>query len=394
MDFNKRLLLLILILVISCKTERNNIVLPKKTDTYQAVIDTFYTKNPTAIGIMVHIESPKNGISWSGSVGYSDAEKNTELSPTQPALIASNIKTYISATILRLQEQGKLSIEDSISKYLSQKTGALFISDGYDLDHIKIKHLLSHTSGIEDYANKAYLDWVDQHQKHRWTRDEQLQLTIKVGDPLGKPGAMFNYADANYLLCTEIIEQITGKNFYTSIRELLKYSALNFTNTWFPTLEEKPINTLEMVHQYWAKRNWDSHNLDISWDLYGGGGIATNTKELAQFTSHLFNGNIIENKAILKLLFTKIKTTDGKDSNYCLGLSEGEISGLKSYGHEGFWGTTVAYIPQLDTSISVFILDRDQKHLKKIILETLVKELSKKHLSVANVSLLKHLKIE
>jgi D-alanyl-D-alanine carboxypeptidase len=371
------LLIISLLILSSCATKKIESSKNNKVVEYQTIIDSIYQSHPKAIGIMVHIESPVKGISWSGSVGYSDAENKIKLTPDQPALIASSIKTYISATILRLQEQSKLSIEDAIKDHLTNRTIKLFESDGYDLDRIKIKHLLSHTSGIEDYANDEYLDWVDKNQKHRWTRDEQLDLTIEVGNRLGKPEDVFNYADANYLLSTEIIESVTKKPFYESIRELLKYEELGFMNTWFPTLEPQNEQTKPLVHQYWGKKNWDSYNHDISWDLYGGGGIATTTKEMAQFSYNLFNGKIIKDKSTLNQIFTTIETKDGKDNKYGLGLSIGNVKGYTSYGHGGFWGTVVLYFPKMDTSIAVFILERDERILRKTILEALVLELTK-----------------
>ncbi len=207
------LLIISFLILSSCATKKIESSKNNKVVEYQTIIDSIYQSHPKAIGIMVHIESPAKGISWSGSVGYSDAENKIKLTPDQPALIASSIKTYISATILRLQEQNKLSIEHAIKDHLTNRTIKLFESDGYDLDRIKIKHLLSHTSGIEDYANDEYLDWVDKNQKHRWTRDEQLDLTKEVGNRLGKPEDVFNYADANYLLSTEIIEGVTKNHF-------------------------------------------------------------------------------------------------------------------------------------------------------------------------------------
>ena len=373
---NRILILIFCVLAISCEKKSDAKETNIKIESFQSIIDSIYQSNPESIGLMVHIESPKNGVSWSGSTGYSDKENKAELSSDQPALIASSIKTYISATILKLQEQKKLSIENNVSEYLTQKTNDLFKSDGYNFDNIKIKNLLSHTSGIEDYANEEYLNWIDKNQKHRWSRDEQLQLAIKVGNPLGKPQERFNYADANYLLCTEIIEQITEKPFYEAIRELLGYEKLGLINTWFPTLENKSKNTKELVHQYWSEKNWDSYNHDISWDLYGGGGIATTTKELAKFSYNLFNGYIIKDRDVLNLLSTEIKTLDNKENKYGLGLSLGQVKGFKSYGHGGFWGTVVLYFPKLDASISVFVLERDKRKLRKDILQALVTELS------------------
>ncbi len=113
---------------------------------FQKAIDSIYAAHPTSVGIMVHVESPNNKVSWSGSVGYSDQENQIPLDPNQPALIASSIKTYVSATILRLVEIDKLTLEDPIQLYLTEKTNDFFKKDGYNFEAIQIRHLLSHTN--------------------------------------------------------------------------------------------------------------------------------------------------------------------------------------------------------------------------------------------------------
>ncbi len=334
----------------------------------QAAIDSIYTAHPDAIGIMVHVETPEKGISWSGASGYSNKESKTMLDPKQPALIASSIKTYVSATILRLIEDNLITLEQPVGNLLTKKTRDIFKEDGYDLNAIQIKHLLSHTSGIEDYANEDYIEYKDKHPMYRWTRDEQLALAIKVGNPLGKPGKQFSYADANYLLLTEIIEQVTDLTFYKAMRKLLKYDELGIKNTWFPTLEETPDDTKELVHQYWGAKNWDSSNMDVSWDLYGGGGIACPTKDLALFVHHFFNGDIVKNDSIKNLIFTYLPTKETEQYRYYLGLSEDTYHGMKAYGHGGFWGTVMMHFPSINTSISVYILDRDARRLRRDVL--------------------------
>ncbi len=342
----------------------------------QNVLDSIYTANPKSVGLMVHVESPSNGISWSGASGYSNKNSESELEHDQPALIASNIKPYVSATILKLVEENKLSIHQSVKTLLTDKTKELFQTRGYDLDSIAVKHLLSHTSGIQNYATQDYIDFISANKTYRWTRDEQLELTIKQGAPLGNPGTVFNYSDANYLLLTEIIEGIVKKPFHLAMRELLSYEALGLNDTWMPTLEKKPRGTKSLVHQYWGEYNWDSYDIDISVDLYGGGGIACTTHDLAIFTHKLFNSEIIKDTAVFNLIYTKIQTTDSTESNYYLGISSGEYSGYKGYGHTGFWGTAVEYFPALNTTISVFVLDRDERKLRPEIINKILEILT------------------
>ncbi len=338
----------------------------------QTAIDSIYAKHPASVGIMVHVESPNSELSWSGASGYSNQLSRTTLEADQPALIASSIKTYVSATILRLVEEGLLDINQSIGPVLSDRTRTLFEEDGYNFTAIRIKHLLSHTSGIADYATQDYIDDKDKRPMFRWTRNAQLELAVEVGDPLSEPGEHFSYADANYLLLTEIIEQTTGDPFTVAMRELLKYEELGINDTWFPTLEDKPEGTKDMVHQYWGEYEWDSYDLDVSWDLYGGGGSACPTKDIALFVYHLFNGNIVKNDSIQELMFTYIKTEETEQYPYYLGLSEDHYQGMNGYGHGGFWGTVMLYFPEINTAIAVYILDRDERGLRRDVMEAVM----------------------
>lgn len=375
------LLLIVVTISIGCRTTDKNIDSILFYSDCQSAIDSIYMENPKSIGIMVHIESSKNNLSWSGCSGYSDKDQRTKLTSDQPALIASTIKPYISASILRLQEIGLLTIEDPVNKHLTEKTIQLFEKDGYDFSNIRIKHLLSHTSGIKDFVDQEYLEWIDKNQKHRWTREEQLNLTVIKSDPLGNPQDTFSYADANYLLCTEIIESNTRKPFYTAIRDLLKYEDLGFSNTWFPTLEKPSTTTKPLVYQYWGYMNWDSYEQDISYDLYGGGGIATTTEELAKFSYNLFQGNIIQDKILLNKIFTKIIPSNRDDTGYYLGLGESSSRGYTFYHHAGFWGTNVMYYPELETSIAIYILEKDKGQLieevNNVVVNLLIKQLNR-----------------
>jgi len=343
---------------------------------FQSVINTIYANNPTASGIMVHIEAPDESLSWSGAVGYSDKKNQKKINPNQPALIGSNTKMYVSVAILRLIEDGKLGLYAPIENLLSARTKLILQDNHYDLKAIKIVHLLSHTGGIQDYVNDDYMRQVTKAPEHRWTRNEQIALAMKMGDPLNKPGKGFSYADVNYLLLTEIIEQKTGQPFYTSIRKLLNYRKHRLKNTWFYSLEPQPKNSLPLVHQYAGELGWDSYAVNPSFDLYGGGGIAATTKDLARFCQLLFEKKIIKDPETLNLIYTDLGVTQSKHGKYLLGLTESEINGYKTYGHGGFWGTGVQYFPELNTSISVFVLNRDQRRLRKVILEELVKKIS------------------
>ncbi len=327
---------------------------------FKTQLNEAFEKHPNSIGIILHVEAPDLGLSWSGAVGSDGKESGKQLDARQPVLLASNTKPYVAASILRLVESRKLTLDDPIKKHLKDETTKLFEGDGYDFQKITIKHLLSHGSGIADYVDDAYFEFVGNNPKHLWKKSDQLLRSVEVGDPLFEPGTEHKYGDVNYVLLCEIIEQKTGEPFFRAIPKLLKYQELGLTQTWFETLEDRPDSALPLAHQYATSRKWDSHGFNPSWDLYGGGGIASTAKEAAMFMQSLFNGQIIGDRELLGQMHTPIFPKE--KSNYCLGVSLFQFDEFQVYYHGGWWGTDVAYCPEANCSVALFVLDRDKRH--------------------------------
>ncbi|MEM1319790.1 MAG: serine hydrolase domain-containing protein [Bacteroidota bacterium] len=349
---------------------------PAQTEAFQAILDSMLQQHPGMTGLMAHVEAPEQGISWSGAAGKQGPEKGQPLRADQPVLIASNTKTYVSVSILRLVEMGKVKLDQPIGALLSDQTRELLITDGYDLEGITVAHLLSHTGGVFNYVDaEDFFGRMEKNPKHRWTRDEQIALAISAGEPLGKAGALFKYADTNYLLLTEIIEQLTGQPFYEAMKELMAYERHGLTATWFHTLEPAPQGVKPLAYQYVGSLSINSYQLDASYDLYGGGGLAATSKDLARFSQLLFEGKFFEKPETLDLIYTKMPTEDQQDSNYLLGLSSSKVKAMQSYGHGGYWGTTVKYIPELNASIAIFILERDERKYRPVVMEAIVGQL-------------------
>ena len=338
----------------------------------QQVLDSTYQANQDAVGIMIHVESPNKNISWTSAVGFSNKETSEKINKNQPVLLASNTKTYMSATILKLVENKKLALDKPIKRLLHKETRKLLKQKGYKLNAITVRQLLSHTSGITDYVNDAYFKFVGENPNHKWTRSEQIKLAMKMARP-NEPGKLFAYGDINYLLLSEIIERKTGKPFYVSIRELLGFNEHHLNTTWFVNLEDKPLNSLPLAHQYSSKYNWDSYQLDPSWDLYGGGGLASSSKDLALFFQLLFEGKIIKDKSILSQIYT-YPTPKLESNNYCLGLYNfPSFFGNRAYYHGGWWGTDVIYLPELNTTISAFTLLKEKRDINAEITNRIIK---------------------
>lgn len=329
----------------------------------QYILDSTYAAHPEAVGILVHVEAPNQNTSWTGMAGHASKQAKDVLHVNTPVLIASNTKTYVAAAVLKLVELGKFALEDSIGHLIQFSTANLLRKDGYTTDQITVRHLLSHTSGIADYVDSDYFDLINQQPQHQWTRDEQIARAVQMADPLAKPGLEFSYADLNYLLLTEVIEGQTDMPLYTAIRQLLNFKEHGLNNTWFISLEEAPDEALPLAHQYWEHYDWDSYELNPSWDLYGGGGIVANAKDMALFFQLLFEGQIIEDALLLAQMNSYVLPAE--KSNYCLGLRKLSFYGFTADYHGGFWGTDVLYFPENQLSISAVTLQKDARDLNE-----------------------------
>ena len=343
------------LLLFGCAEKKGN------EESFQSTLETSYENHPNVKGIMVHVESPQNSISWSGAVGYSNWEQTDTIEANQPANIASMTKTYVATAILRLVEQGKLSLDQNISDLVSAKTDSLFTQFGFEPSKITVAQLLSHKSGIPNYVGTELFNYrLANEPQYRWTRDEQIKLALKHG-PLYPPVTGFEYTDTNYLLLTEIIEYLTDMPFNKAISELIGFEKLGLNETWFYTIDDYPKNSKPLIHQYVPRTNEHTYDIDPSCDLYGGGGIVATTKDAAIFFYQLFNGGIFENKETLSLMFTDVKlegnASESGPCSYLLGIEECQIGNLKSYGHTGYWGTVFRYFPELDAVIVFYVVN-------------------------------------
>lgn len=337
------------------------------------IVDSVYSLDPDATGILVHIEAPDQQISWSYATGRSNRNTAQKLLANQPLLIAGNTKPYVAATILRLVEQGSLNLDQPIGKLLVPRSLKLLNDAGYRCNDITVKQLLSHTSGIRDYVDEGYLKFVSTHRNYQWTRDEQIARAAKAGGPLAAPGDSFRYADINYLLLTEIIERQTKMPFYDAMRSLLDYKKLHLDETWFAKLEPIPVKTFPRAHQYWDEFRIDAYDVDPSWDLYGGGGMLSTMKEMALFFQYLFDGSVFKDNATLSLMTHDVHPIG--EVNYCLGVRKISVAGKEAYNHGGGLGTDVIYIPELHATVAVAALEAGHRSTLMLLREAIVKQL-------------------
>ena len=183
----------------------------EKEKSFQAVLDKT-VDNKKVFGTSFAIK--KDSSTWQGSSGNMNID--------QPYFIASTTKLFTTAIILKLRAEGKLSLDDKISKYIDKSIlSGLHIYKGKEYSQdLTIKHLLSHTSGLPDYfqgkgANgKSLENEITEGNDQFWTFEQAIERTKKMAS-LFAPGTKgkANYSDANFQLLGKIIETITHKSY-------------------------------------------------------------------------------------------------------------------------------------------------------------------------------------
>jgi len=164
-----------------------------------------------------------------------------------------------------------------------------------------------------------------------------------------------------------------------AVRELLDFEGLDLTSTWWETLEPRPTGVPDRAHQFYAE--YDTADFNPSFDLYGGGGIASTVGDLARFYRALFTGGVFADPATAGVMLT---TVDGVQAlpgaseralppgAYRMGIWVVEVEGLTTYRHTGFFGTLATYVPELDLVVTVTTnQNSDQGVLNKLALETI-----------------------
>lgn len=331
---------------------------PDLADQLQTLLDTTVAENDAVRSAAVHADSPTLGLSWEGAAGLADPDNGVAMTPATSSRIASNTKTFVAASILRLAEEGKLDLDDPIADRLPDELLTLLVSDGYDTSAITLRHLLTHTSGLYDHTSgDEYAEEFMADPLHRWTRTEQVTGAVEWGDPLGEPGRFYTYCDTGYVLLGAVIAEASGQPMAEAVRGLVDFDRLELDSTWWETLEPRPEGLPDRAHQFFG--DIDTYGFDPSFDLYGGGGLVSTVGDLARFYRALFTGGVFARPETIDLMLSTIDGAEplpeGGPAGYRMGIWVTDIEGHTAYMHTGFFGTLAIYVPDLDLALAVAV---------------------------------------
>jgi CubicO group peptidase (beta-lactamase class C family) len=260
-----------------------------------------------------------------GKLAYTHAYGLARLDPRTPATpemrysIGSISKQFTAAAILLLQEQGKLSLDDTVGKYIPGLTEG---------DKVTIRQILSHTSGYQDY-------WPEDYLMTPMRKPESAQQIIDTWakKPLDfEPGTQWQYSNTNFVIAGRIVETITGAPLMDLLttrifRPLGMQSVWNSDETKLTTADATPyirnaLGPLRVAPK--EGRGW----------MFAAGELAMTAHDLALWDESLIAQSILKPESY-KQMFTEVKLEDGKGTHYGLGVEVMDRNGHRSIEHSG-----------------------------------------------------------
>ena len=291
----------------------------------------------TMPGVSVLV-SQNGDIIYQKGFGYADIEKKIPVTPDTKFKIGSISKQFTAVAILKLQEEGKIKIEDKISKYIP----------GFPRgNEVTIYQLLTHTSGIHDYSVQPNLD-MTKPVTHQALLDIIKQLPYDFN-----PGERYLYNNSGFVILGYIVAQLSGKTLSAYLNETF-FKPLGMNNTG---INETNIVLNNEAHGYSmngeAVKKADFQ--EMSWAL-GVGSIYSTTKDLYKWNEAIYNGKVLSN-ATLKKAFTQTVLNSGGKVDYGFGWFLSTNRGLEFIQHSGVSNGFFAYLErQPENKLTVCVL--------------------------------------
>ncbi len=286
------------------------------TEVFDAIMEKSFSKDGPGIAALV----AKDGkVIYTKAMGHANIELDVATNTDHVFRIGSITKQFTAVAILMLEEQGKLNLNDEITKFLpdyptQDKT-------------ITVEHLLRHTSGIMSYTNMPSFVEV---MKKEMTKDDIVNMFKDV--PLEfEPGSEFKYNNSGYFLLGLIIEKVSGSSYETFLQKNI-FDKADMRSSYYDT--HAPI-IKNRATGYDGSDGDYTNALHISMDWpYAAGALMSTVGDLLKWNSALHDGKLIS-KTTLAKAFVDYDLPDGKTTHYGFGWVLSKLYGSESYEHNG-----------------------------------------------------------
>ena len=322
---------------------------------------------PEVPGAAVAILAPEGD--WFGASGVSDLANDTLLQPDDRFEAGSITKTFVATTILQLAEAGQLSLDDTLTDWLSTAVTDLIPN----ASTITIEQILNHTSGIADYFDilgaQAMLNPTLFLQE--WEAEQLLGFLDGV-DALFDPGTSWEYSNSNYILAGLVIEAVTGNSYGQEIRDRI-IAPLELDNTFVFGEEDIPGGYIKSYWDFNGDGALDDLSIsNLSW-AGSAGSVISNTEDLADFFDALLvDGELLQPETLEQMLETIPVDSPNYDS-YGLGIGTLESRNRFWYVHRGQtlgFRSNLWYSPLEDITYVELLNGRSSSNLVSDLLPT------------------------
>jgi D-alanyl-D-alanine carboxypeptidase len=252
------------------------------------------------------------------SDGTGDQSTNAPADPKAQFRIGSNTKAFIATVLLQLEAEGKLSLDDTVAKWLPNAVNA----NGYTGTTITIRELLNHTSGLPDYEHNPVFtaSYGSNLEPNRvWAPQALVDMALAQQQPTSAPGQTWAYSNTNFVLAGMVIQAVTGNDAATEVQNRI-ITPLGLTNTSFPTSDPTLHGNYLHGYEYWTSlvlRDVTVSNVQA----YGTAGAMVSTlDDLATFTRALIGGKLLPPAQEAELKTTV--PTGMPNVNYGLGIMQ------------------------------------------------------------------------
>lgn len=295
----------------------------RAAETNEQKVDRIFTayEKPGSPGCALGVIRDGNFIHRRG-YGLGSIELGAPLSPQSVFYMGSVSKQFTAASVVLAAEQGFLSLDDDVRKYIPELP---------DYAHpITLREMLHHTSGLRDFETLLFLSGRNAADLH--SREEMLALIERQKGLNNVPGGAFVYSNTNYFLLGEVIRRATGKTLAEFADENI-FKPLGMAHTRF-----YDDHTLVVPGRVAAYDEGSGGKFLVDWstnfDSVGAGGLMSSVDDML-----LWDRNFYQNKlgkgTLIQELETRGVLNDGTRISYALGLEMGEYRGLPIVEHSG-----------------------------------------------------------
>lgn len=282
-----------------------------------------------------------------GAVVYVKAYGDAKLEPKTPATIkmrysiGSISKQFTAAAILLLQEQGKLSLDDKVAKYIPDLTRA---------NEVTIRQLLSHTAGYQDYWPQ---DYVMKPMLEPISAQKIMDTWAKK--PLDfEPGTKWQYSNTGYVIAGAIVEKVARMPFFQFLQQNI-FKPLNMTSVMSVDKGRLPESDPIGYLRYALGPLRGAPKEGTGW-LFAAGELAMTAEDLAKWDISIIDRKLLKPSSYLAL-GTETLLKDGLGTNYGLGVTVTSPGGHRALSHGGgVSGFTTSNIVFPDDRVAVVVL--------------------------------------